>query len=375
MNNALVQIEQNLSNGIYPSVCQTVIDGGIYLTIQPSGDMPNEFTTYRVRVESIDDKKKKALCFYIDDGFQEWLSFDSSDSKLYQLERNLFEIPAQAIHFCLFNLEDFAENPLATEVAKKRLSDKCFTAKIKCTKDEFEKQVQSDDLEPRVRVILKDTDFDILVNKEMIQEICTKMQPPQLEPRKTNIVYVKHIDENGDIFCRLQGNKDMHLIKQIIHRLTADGIQDAYRVDPTELCAADKCNELRLVYDKLSGRWYRANILPSNAQSCQQALCKLVDNGQIKHIEHEHIYDLSRLSLALSNYPYQAIKVRLDGLDHKKYSPKVVERLRELLCCHKPIYFEVVTRSEVPFVIVWKMLNGIQCKINDSIQREIQLER
>lgn len=158
--------------------------------------------------------------------------------------------------------------------------------------------------------------------------------------------------------------------------MTADGIKDVYRVNDTELCAGAKCNELRLVYDKSSNRWYRANILPSNAQSKQQSsLCKFVDYGQIQYIENENIFELTRLSSALSNYPFQAITVRLNGLDNHEFTPKIVDRLRELLCCHKPIYFEVVSRSEVPFVNVWKMFDGIQCKINDSIQREIELER
>lgn len=334
------------------------------------------FESYRVRIETIKQKEKTALCFYIDDGFQEWLSFDSADPKLYQLDRNLFQIPVQAIHFSLFNLEDFAENTDATEVIVKELSDKLFVAKIKSTEAQFKKQLESDDSEPRINVILYDTstDDDILVNRELIRKICARMQPPQLEPIKTNIVNVTHINESGDIFCRMQGSKEMDVIKQIIHRLTSNGISDAYRVQKNDLNAAES-NVLYLVRYESNGKWYRAKILSSISQQSSNALCKFIDYGNIEPIELENIYDLQRLSLALSKYPYQAMTARLHDLKYEEHTPKVIKRLEELLISPKPIYFEVVTRSEFPFVNVWKIVDGLHCNINEAIRREIRLQQ
>lgn len=376
MHTALTQIESNLSNGIYPNTCQHVIEGGIYLAIHPNDDQPNQHIIYRVRVEAIDRNKQEALCFYIDDGFQEWLSFGTSDSKLYQLDRILFTIPAQAIHFCLFNLEDFADSLLATGVANKYLTEKSFLAKIKTTPKEFETQLDSNDSEARIRVILYDTttDEDILMNKVILQEICDELKSPQLGSQKTNIVNVTHVSENGDIYCRIHGSKDMHIIKQIIHRLTNNGINDKYRVDCTEINSG-KLNDLQLIYEKSKGRWYRAKILPEMFPLKQKRLCELVDYGHNKYIEYENIYNLERLSMALSKYPFQVIRVKLNGLNQNDYTPKVVTRLEELLCCNKPIYFEIVKQADVPLVNIWKRVNGLQCKINDSIRREIELEK
>lgn len=379
MNLALERIESKLSKGIFPNVCQNPIEGGIYLAVHKRADKenPNKFVfeTYRVRVETIKQTEMKALCFYIDDGSQEWLSYDPSEPLLYQLDRELFEIPAQVIHFSLFNLEDFADNTVAEDVVKKELRDKDFVAKIKTTKAQFDEQLESVDSDARINVILYDTStsVDILVNKVLIERICERMQPPQLEPRKSSIVNVTQIGETGDIFCRMHGSKDMHAIKQIIHRLTGNGINEVYRVQKSDLIGA-KVNVLYLVHDRSSGRWYRAQILPSMSQQTQKAMCKFIDYGHIKHIEHEDIYDLKRLSFALSKYPHQAITARLNGLDCE-YTPKLITRLRDLLVGHKPISLEVVTRAEMAFVNVWKTVDGLHCNINEAIRREMNVER
>lgn len=376
MNDALEQIESKLSNGVFPNICRNPSEGGIYLAVRQTLDSENPYATYRVRVETIKQTEKTALCFYIDDGFQEWLSYDAADPSLYQLDRDLFKIPAQVIHFTLFNLEDFAENTVAGDVIQKELKDKKFVAKIKMSHAQFDEQLESVDAVARINVILFDTstDADINVNKVLIERICERMRPPQLEPFKSSIVNVMHIGESGELFCRMHGSKDMHAIKQIIHRLTGGGIAEAYRVQKNDLIGA-KVDALYLVLDKSSERWYRAQILPSMSQHSQKVMCKFIDYGHIKHIEYEDVYDLKRLSFALAKYPHQAITARLNDLEYEAYTPKLITRLRDLLVGHKPVSLEVVTRSEMAFVNVWKTVDGLQCNINEAIRREIHVER
>lgn len=373
MNSALEAVETNLLKGIVPKSCRDVEIGGIYLAIHASEneDHSTSFTVYRVRVEMKEEKQNKAYCFYIDDGFQEWLAYDATnpaDQKLYQIDQSLLKYPAQAIHCTLFNLGEFAENEYAKDEALKIMSDKTFVAKIRSTQDEYEAQLRAVDGDPKVNVVLIDTETadDIIVNKVILENVCVKMQPPQFDQDRT-LAYVKHISDDGNIYCCLHGSKDLRIIKRMIQRVTANGIHEEYRLSTNDLNDSTK---LRLIYDDIDKRWYRALILTTKQQI---AFCECIDYGYVKKILHANIYNLDRLSLALSKYPQQAIVARLHGFNSIDYTPKMIEFMRNLLCAHKPkVLVKIATQSEIPLVFVWKRINNVICGINDSIRMEFE---
>lgn len=273
----------------------------------------------------------------------------------------------------MFNLDDFAEHPDTKNEVSRQLTDQIFKAKVTSTQDQFEAQLGSDDTEAKIVIKLYNDD-EVLMNKMILQNICAQLKPPTLEAQKTSIVYCTHVNDLGDIYCRLYGSKEMHIIKQIVHRLTCDGIKDTYRANQLDL--NDTTSKiLRLVFDTSNGRWYRAMILPSIARQNNTVKCKFVDYGYIKNVEHENIYNLEKLSMALCKYPHQAIIVRLEGMNGNKFSPKIIKQLRDLLCCHKPISIEVATQSEIPLVNVWKVIDKVICHINFAIQKEIEIEK
>lgn len=372
LNNDLAEIDGDLSREIYPKLCQNVIVGGIYATLSeiPStdGSDTSKLAMYRIQVKEVDNDKKSAFCFYIDDGYEEWLSLDETElthAKIYRIPRKLCEHPPQAIHFSLFNVEDFAEHPEAKIEVFNNLKDGQFMAKAKSTKSQYETQQEEGNVNATISVLFYDAN-EVNMNKKIFENICAKFQPPQLEPNRSNVVHVTYVNDIGDIYCRLHKSKDMHHIKQLIHQLTVSGVDDAKRVDASEMTL----KTLRLVFDATDKRWYRAMILPSHMPRKNFAQCKFVDYGHIKYVPYEHIY---RLSMSLTKYPPQTITVRLNGFHSTEFTAKVVDRLRAMLCCQKTVFMQTVTSTEIPMVNVWKRIDNILCKINESIRKEIEM--
>lgn len=312
-----------------------------------------------------------ALCFLIDYGDEEWWSLD----QIYEGDAKLFELPAQAVRFSLFNLEDFAENPHAKHEVDEYLAGKTLIAEVKSTQAEYMAQCESS-VDAKIKAVFYDTssDEDVQLNKIILEKICEKVEPPQLQRSKWNPVCVSYISDDGDIYVQLYNDKGntVHNIKQLIHRLTQNGISKQF---VRTMCKAD--NELYLIQDNNDFKWYRAVILPKKFSSSDDSmeLCKYVDYGMTTFVPRENIYRLDLLSAALSKYPHQAIHVRLN--DVTNYNAKIVARLRGLLCAGTPVLAQIANvTSMIPMVNICKRLeNNILCKINDTIRMEQEMER
>lgn len=367
-------IETELVSGGVKTVCQN-ISVGKHCFITNSD-------CYRVRIEKIDTNRKMALCFLIDYGDEEWWSFD----QIYEGDSKLFQLPAQAIRFSLFNLEDFAENPHAKKEVDEYLAGKTLIAEIKCTQSEYMAQCESS-VDAKIKAIFYDTssDEDVQLNKVILEKICENVEPPQLQRSKWNPITVSYISDNGDIYVQLHSDKGntVHNIKQLIHRLTQNGINKQFaRINAKPSANEFKANELFLIHDTNDAKWYRAAILPKTSQVAGDGgdhgateQCKLVDYGMTKLVPRENIYRLDQLSAALSKYPQQAILVRLH--DVTNYNSKIVARLRGLLCSGTPVLAQIVSVTlMIPMVNICKRLeNNILCKINDTIRMEQEIER
>lgn len=360
-------IETELVSGGSKTVCTNLSVGKYCFITNPD--------CYRVRIEKIDENRKVALCFLLDYGDEEWWSFE----KIYEGDAKLFQLPAQAVRFSLFNLEDFAENPHAKQEVDEYLAGKTLIAEVKSTQAEYLAQCESS-VDAKVKAVFYDTssDEDVQLNKVILEKICEKVEPPQLQRSKWNPVYVSYISDAGDIYVQLHSDKGntVHNIKQLIHRLTQNGINKQFARLTAKLTANDfTANELYLIQDQADSKWYRAAILPKKTTDETTELCKYVDYGMTKLVPRENIYRLDLLSVALSKYPHQAVLVRLH--DVTNYNPKIVARLRGLLCSGSPVLAQIVNVSSmIPMVDICKRLeNNILCKINDTIRMEQEIER
>lgn len=126
-----------------------------------------DYHAYRVRVDKVNHARSLALCFYIDDGYTEWLTYDIY---LYQFNTNLLKYPAQAIHFNLYDVLDFKEDAFACKgIYLQMLVDKQFMAKIK--------QAQFEEQATKIGVILysMSTGVGRNVNKCILQKIHEKI--------------------------------------------------------------------------------------------------------------------------------------------------------------------------------------------------------
>lgn len=219
MDSVLDDIETELISGGSKTVCTKISVGKYCYITNPD--------CYRVRIEKIDESRKVALCFLIDYGDEEWWSLD----QIYEGDAKLFQLPCQAIRFSLFNLEDFAENPHAKQEVDEYLAGKTLIAEVKTTQAEYVAQCESS-VDAKIKAIFYDTssDEDVQLNKVILQKICEKVEPPQLQRSKWNPVHVSHISENGDMYVQLHSDKvnTVHNIKQLIHRLTQNGINKQF---------------------------------------------------------------------------------------------------------------------------------------------------
>lgn len=364
----LEDIEQNMANG-YPPTEKTdpPTVGGYYLAVL-NDPPPNtdQHSAYRVQVEAIDDGQ--ACCFFVDEGFKETIPFD----KLYELDESLSQFPVQGINFSLFKLEDFADNPQASDAVRQLISAEQFAVSIKSTQAQYKK-------DGKISVLMFDpTKDNQMMNKKVLETACAEMQPPRLEMGKTNLIHVTHIADSGLIYCCLHSSKELTHIKELIKRLTSDGLDDRYRVTPDELIAGSSgaFEHLCIVFDSSEKKWYRAQLVEFQPQrtTIGKAKCLFVDYGVCKFIEISNIYSLQTLSMALNNYPTQSIAAWLHGLKAEEYTPQLVNRLRVLLCGQKTLLAKVVGESSIPSINVWKRIESLLCKINETLRMEIEME-
>lgn len=147
---------------IRKQVANQILIGKIYLVLVSE-------CWYRVRIERRDAAQNRALCFFIDAGDVDWFPIN----KIYHCDLKFVNFPAQAICLRLSGLEDFAENPNAKQNVDKYLAGKSLTAEILTKSDEYQLEVDSGDLGPKIRTILYDTssDEDIHLNSLISKKI------------------------------------------------------------------------------------------------------------------------------------------------------------------------------------------------------------
>lgn len=312
MDNLIVDIELDLMQ--HRERPATVKMGHVYLVVVSE-------CTYRVRVDRLDFAQSRCLCFYIDNGDEEWFPLD----QIYVCKAQFLKFPAQAICLSLFGLEDCAENPNAQAHLELELTNKTLIADVASKRDDYDAQEASVDETPRIVVALYDTssDEDVQLNNLILDKICANCPAPTLRPIGITNVQIAHVTDAGDVYCQLRTSSGgIHYVQKLIHHLVQFGFNpEQHRYDSVANDSAPATTLLRngdkpqqppvyLVQDADDNKWYRACILrkEGDGRSCQMFY---VDVGMTRIVQIDRIYRLDSMCVVLYKYPFQAIACRL----------------------------------------------------------------
>lgn len=390
MDNLIVDIELDLmQNRIRPA---TVKVGHIYLVVVSE-------CTYRIRVDRLDFAQSRCLCFYIDNGDEEWFPLD----QIFVCKPQFLKFPPQAICLSLFGLEDCAENPNAHTHLDAVLTNKTLIADVATKREDYEKQESSADETTRIVVALYDTssDEDVQLNNVILDRICEDGVAPTLRPIGITNVQIAHVTDEGDVFCQLKTNSGgIHYVQKLIHHLVQFGFNpEHHRYVPnddkvTRMVGGDPQPPVYLVQDADDKKWYRASIVKREESSCEMFY---VDVGMMRSVATDRIYRLDSMCVVLYKYPFQAIACKL--YEVHEITGTMVASLR---CYLSPgtsamvsaidfwslifvSYFVMVfelqfkvmaSRNKVPFVKIFiRYQDGPLVCINDTIQMEEEIEK
>lgn len=304
---------------------------------------------HRVRIDHNDMEKKRCLCFYIDNGDEEWFLMD----EIYECKPEFVKFPAQAICLSLFGLEDFAENPNAKQHLDAVLLSKTLIGDVASTQDEFEQQDSSDYIAAKVQIALYDTssEEDVNLNPIILDKICADCIEPTFQPNSLTNVFISHVATNGDVYCQLRGTSGgVHYVQKLIHHLTQfkfNRQQHQLIVDVQSKKLESKKDQLYLIQDTEDKKWYRATILDNSAVDTFNMF--YVDFGMARIVQTSNIFCLDSLSVALFKYPYQAIMCQLHEI--YEFTPSIVNSIKGYLNPNKQAIVSVELFCSFQFLI------------------------
>ncbi|XP_050090551.1 tudor domain-containing protein 7B [Anopheles aquasalis] len=332
---------------------------------------------YRVRVDEINYESNQCQCFFIDIGERDQFALD----QLYRCDPKYLQLPGQAICFTLEGLEDFNENPKAKHHLDNLISGRVFIGEILTKREVYEEAEQLGGVGTgQLKLALYDTskeEEDVLMNPIILKHICDDTPLPELNRKTVNYVNISHVDDQGDVYCTRDGA--MSYIQKLITNLTkSDVLEGKYRgLYESKVSATQQ--QLYLVQDDSDGKWYRAEL--DGEESGPYCRMLYVDVGCRRRTNVSNIYRLELLSLALSRYPPQALRMRMFNLPEER---SVVSRLRALLKPAMRAMAKVCAMApgSVPLVKIFVYVpdgsgdtgNNILVCVNDSIRDEKEFE-
>lgn len=309
MDTVITDIELSLMTN--KQCAANLIVGCIYLVV--IDECPS-----RVRIDR--NGPERSLCFFIDDGVREWIA----NAEIYVCDKSFLGLSPQAICFTLYGLEDFAENPNTKIHLEKNLANKTVVGEVLTQQTDF----VSNDATIQMNFYDTTSNEDIRLNSQILEEICKSTPPPKLNDIGITNVTITHVNEAADIYCHVQ-DAGIHYIEKLIHNLQAfqfDCDKHKIQADVDDKSSGENDNILYLVMDGISKKWFRATIVFAGKSEYSMFY---VDYGMVRSVETSKIFKLEGLSVALSTYPYQAVKMRLNRV--KVITPSIVASLRGLL--------------------------------------------
>lgn len=186
-------------------------------------------------------------------------------------------------------------------------------------------------------------------------------------------MFITHVEPEGDIYVQVwsPGFEQLETLCVNMERTVTENpppLRSPVTPENSE-------NRLYLTKYKADNRWYRVKIIDW-APNLKYAQVYFVDYGntEIINLQQELLYPIDELSDVASQYPYQAVRVRIDL---KEIPRDFSERLRALVPLDQPVLLKIAKYDDenVPLVGFFKRSESenILFSINDSIVMDTEL--
>ncbi|XP_055857184.1 tudor domain-containing protein 7 [Episyrphus balteatus] len=324
---------------------------------------------HRVRLDEVDKLNAIGQCFFIDFGDEDWVPV----SQLHICEKKFLKLAPQAVSFSLFGLEDFAGNPNAKRHLDAMLASKSVVGEI-LTKEEVYTAGNAEDSVINIQVVLYDTSSqeDVNLNPLVLHQICDDTPPPEIKRTGLTTVLITHITDAGDVFLQVR-NSELQYVQKLIQQL----IESKFKKDQHKVTRADiQSSNMFLICDKTNNQWYRGVLANATNKHLDEDEFDIfyIDYGMTKKTHISNMFQLESLSTALSKFPRQGIKARLDNIPPT--TSAIIARMRGLLPADSRALVKIGTPSSIPLIIVYKRFEGSEalCNVNEVIRIEQELE-
>ncbi|XP_052271235.1 tudor domain-containing protein 7-like isoform X3 [Dreissena polymorpha] len=281
------------------------------------------------------------------------------------------QFPPQAINCCLYGIEplqgETAWSSKATELFEELVGEEALVG--------FTKTIYEEDLLVEFELFLK-SDMSQSINNKLVQAEVAYMCCPDLQTVANEDDF--HPD---DITLPDENEWDVHVTflssstDSVMLRLVGDNYSDKLVAFQSVLQEAfkDSCEETPLqenvTYVALDDDLYHRVRVISKGE--QKVSCYFLDNGDTDDFLPEQLHVLDpKINKML---PYQAVEVRLYGLDDVCTNITTLDSLVEL-AIGKTLVAEVIERDEIPSVVLYDTSGDVDININETILRTIESE-
>ncbi|KAJ8975770.1 hypothetical protein NQ317_004820 [Molorchus minor] len=227
-------------------------------------------------------------------------------SNIYQLKREFALSQAQAFVCRLVGLEELYEASTSSEVLQSILYKQVI---LEMGADNIFDE-NSTDLS--IPVFLYDFQTGNSINQEMIPLLTIESASPVLQKDTITEVYVSNIESNSDVYIHIHSH-GFDSLQQMLATLETQILTNP----PTNLIAPITKQNCEDKSYKLDDHWYRVTIIDwSPNEDLAQIYFVDYGNTDVINIKEDILYPLDKLSEILSQYPHQAVRVRMAGINN-----------------------------------------------------------
>lgn len=214
-----------------------------------------------------------------------------------------------------------------------------------------------------------DIEKKMCLNQELIQVITIESATPVLSNDVLNEVYVSNVEENGDVYVQVH-SPGFETLQELLGDLEQNLLETPLDIKDSVVTPENSKERLYLAKYKEDGHWYRVKIIDWQPKFFKYAQIYYVDYGntEVITINEETLYPLDEVSDIITQYPPQAVKVKM-VIDIVPSNFK--EKFKNLVSFDEAVFLSVVEvdKDNIPRVKFFKRSepNNALFSINEAI--------